>query len=196
MNIVHKNKVFLPVKDKEPILMPKILLDVRDKLIEEGRTVLSNAGYDSFNIRDIAKSCNIGIGTFYNYFSNKDSLIIQIISNDWDRVIKLSEDLVYRDIHIKDKLFLIYSEIDKFLSMYIDTFMMMAAAGSKDCPKYSIYDPMYEALEKSINISKEKGEINPIIDPGKLSKIIVNALTFAIKQKDITFDEIYYSLNM
>ncbi|QAA30307.1 TetR/AcrR family transcriptional regulator [Clostridium manihotivorum] len=188
MNVVHKNK--------ESIFMPKILLDVRDKLIEEGRTVLSNAGYEAFNIRDIAKSCNIGIGTFYNYFSNKDSLVIQIISSDWDKVIELSENLVYKDMHIKDKLFLIYSEIDKFLSTYIDTFMMMAAAGSKDCPKYSIYDPMYEALEKTINISKEKGEINPIIDAKKLSKIIVNSLTFAIKQEDITFDDIYYSLNM
>ncbi|GKU27339.1 TetR/AcrR family transcriptional regulator [Clostridium folliculivorans] len=176
--------------------MPKILLNIKDKLIEEGRSVLTNSGYNNFNIRDIAKSCNIGIGTFYNYFSNKDALIIEIITNDWDRVIELSNSLIYKDIHIKDKLFLIYSDINKFLSTYIDTFMMMTVDGSKGCPHQYIFDQIYEALEQSINIATEKGEIRPLINSKKLAKFIINSMTFAVKQKDISFDEIYHSIQM
>ncbi|MCQ2432348.1 MAG: TetR/AcrR family transcriptional regulator [Clostridia bacterium] len=68
--------------------MPKIIDDVRGQLLCEARRQLSERGYSALTIRSIASSCRIAVGTVYNYFPSKESLIAQILLTDWTDVMK------------------------------------------------------------------------------------------------------------
>lgn len=64
--------------------MPKIIENARERLIEEARNQIEIDGYDSVTIRSIARGCQIGLGTFYNYFKSKDVLIATYLLEEWD----------------------------------------------------------------------------------------------------------------
>lgn len=65
--------------------MPKIINNLREKLMVKGREILIFKGYNSLNIRDLVKECDIAIGTFYNYYKNKDEIVNAIIKADWEK---------------------------------------------------------------------------------------------------------------
>lgn len=75
--------------------MPKIIENVREKIIAEAKRQIEESGYESVTIRNIARGCSLGLGTFYNYFKSKDVLIATFLLEDWQerisRVIAESE---------------------------------------------------------------------------------------------------------
>ena len=64
--------------------MPKIIENARERLIEEARNQIEINGYDSVTIRSIARGCQFGLGTFYNYFKSKDVLIATYLLEEWN----------------------------------------------------------------------------------------------------------------
>ena len=63
--------------------MPKIIENLREKLLFEARRQIEEHGYAETTIRSIAKACGVGTGTVYNYFSSKDMLIASFMVEDW-----------------------------------------------------------------------------------------------------------------
>ncbi|MFH5911664.1 TetR/AcrR family transcriptional regulator [Clostridium perfringens] len=94
--------------------MPKIIKNVKEDLLTEGKKQLLSNGYLNLNIRNITKECNIGTGTFYNYFKNKEQLVIDILSNDWTSILKISNEIIEEDISFKEKLIFISNNINDF----------------------------------------------------------------------------------
>ena len=65
--------------------MPKIIPNARENLILEAKNQIEINGYDSVTIRSIARGCQIGLGTFYNYFKSKDVLIATYLLEEWEQ---------------------------------------------------------------------------------------------------------------
>lgn len=63
--------------------MPKIIENLESRLIEETGKQLSESGYGALTIRSVAKGCGVGVGTVYNYFPSKDSLVATYLLEDW-----------------------------------------------------------------------------------------------------------------
>ena len=51
--------------------MPKIIENIREKLLEEARRQVMDQGYSTMTIRSVASVCGVGVGTVYNYFESK-----------------------------------------------------------------------------------------------------------------------------
>lgn len=64
--------------------MPKIIENLKDRLLAEAKRQLELGGYESVTIRSIAKGCGVGVGTVYNYFPSKEDLIATHLLEDWD----------------------------------------------------------------------------------------------------------------
>ncbi len=62
---------------------PKIIENLRDRLLEEARRQIEANGGAALNIRVAAKSCGVGVGTVYNYFPSKDALVAAVLAEDW-----------------------------------------------------------------------------------------------------------------
>ena len=63
--------------------MPKIIENLKDRLLAEARQQLEQGGYAAVTIRSVAKACGVGIGTVYNYFPSKEALIAAHLLEDW-----------------------------------------------------------------------------------------------------------------
>lgn len=65
--------------------MPKIIENLREKILEEAKRQVEAQGYGATTIRSIAAACGVGVGTVYNYFDSKDVLIASFMVDDWMR---------------------------------------------------------------------------------------------------------------
>ena len=63
--------------------MPKIIDEARERILAEARKTLLTAGYKGLSLRGLARDCSVAVGTIYNYFPNKDTLIALVMMQDW-----------------------------------------------------------------------------------------------------------------
>ena len=102
--------------------MPKILENIKEKLLEEAKRQVMEAGYSSMTIRSVAKACGVGVGTVYNYFPSKDMLIASFMLTDW----MSCKDAIWIGCHEgatpDAALRCIYEELKTFMQKYESLF--------------------------------------------------------------------------
>ncbi len=69
-------------------------IETKKRILEASMDVFSRKGYAAANIREIAKTAQISIGTIYIYFKNKEELYQNLIENKkkelTDRIVAMS----------------------------------------------------------------------------------------------------------
>ena len=88
--------------------MPKIIENVRAKLLEETRRQIEERGYKDTTVRSVASALSIGLGTLYNYFESKDMLVASFMLADWNRVVEGIQSSLKSDAAPLKKLEFIY----------------------------------------------------------------------------------------
>lgn len=69
--------------------MPKIIENLKTRLIEEAGRQIGESGYSSMTIRSVASACGIGIGTVYHYYPSKDALVAAFLLQDWKECVRV-----------------------------------------------------------------------------------------------------------
>jgi AcrR family transcriptional regulator len=54
------------------------LIDKKADIFNSGRELFYSKGFKDTNVSDIAKLAGVGVGTFYNYYSSKEKLFVEI----------------------------------------------------------------------------------------------------------------------
>ncbi len=98
--------------------MPKIIENLREKIIQEAKDQIAINGYESVTIRNIAKGCEIGLGTFYNYFKSKDMLIATFLFEDWKERIAKITDKYQNESDPMIVVHALYEEVSDFIKVY------------------------------------------------------------------------------
>lgn len=95
--------------------MPKILVNIEDRIFVSAKELFYEKGYDQVNMKDISQRADIAVGTLYNYFSNKNELYFRVLENSWNDTFRKLDNLLEKDIDDKTKLKcsikLIYEEV-------------------------------------------------------------------------------------
>ena len=63
--------------------MPKIIPELREKLILAARKRLLEDESHDFSTRQLAAECGVAAGTVFNYFPTKEALLASVILEDW-----------------------------------------------------------------------------------------------------------------
>ncbi len=178
--------------------MPKIIENVRTRLLEEARNMLLEFNYHELNMRTIAKRCNIGIGTFYNYFPNKEAIIGEIFRTDWLLVSHVTAAAESNGLCFKENCHLIYDAIHTFIKKYSDVFyeLSMSANQPKGCPAQNKYDIIYDQMENLIAKSLACGDIISDMSPKQLSRFLISNFIYASKHEYIDFETLYNGFNL
>ena len=110
--------------------MPKIIENLKDRLIAEARKQIEASGYGAVTIRSIAKACGVGVGTVYNYFSSKEELVATDLLEDWKQCVA-AIDAVSRNADTPRPVALcIYDQLTCFAHRHRAIFQDEAAAVS------------------------------------------------------------------
>lgn len=55
----------------------------KEAILQTCRELIRTQGWEAVNIRNVANACGISVGSIYNYFQNKSSLIAAAVESVW-----------------------------------------------------------------------------------------------------------------
>lgn len=84
--------------------MPKIIRDLDKRIEEAAITLFSQYDYQQVDMKMIAASCKIAVGTLYNYYPNKQQLFITVIQKSWESTAKALDTIYAMNYSPEEKL--------------------------------------------------------------------------------------------
>lgn len=130
--------------------MPKIIENIREKLLEEARRQVFEEGYSALTIRSAASACGIGVGTVYNYFPSKDMLVASFMLEDWQKCLEVIGDTCEKSESVEPVLCSIFEELKRFAEKYAVLFQDENAQESFSGAFQLRHKQLREQLAKSI----------------------------------------------
>ena len=94
--------------------MPKIIENIRARLLEETRRQIEENGYKETTVRSVAAALSIGLGTLYNYFESKDMLVASFMLEDWNKAMVEMRERLGLSISSHEKLKFIFEGLRDF----------------------------------------------------------------------------------
>lgn len=177
--------------------MPKIIENPRQLLLETARTLLIQEGASAFNLRQVTKASGIGLGTFYNYFKDKNDLLKSLFRIDFQPVMGcLQETEENGPLTFKEVLYKLYASFSSFLDIYHDIFTDMASLmqvnqAHKEKEKLM---GLQGALSAIIATHPDKPLAGSRLSADQLSYLILQNFLIILRSGDITFDDWYHQL--
>lgn len=108
--------------------MPKIIENLRARLLEEARRQVEASGYAALTVRSVAEGCGVGVGTVYNYFPSKDALVAGFMLEDWQRCMQVVTAAGGTEQTPMPVALCIYDQLREFAGLYAFLFRDAAAA--------------------------------------------------------------------
>lgn len=62
----------------------------QEAILNVCRELVSANGISTLNMREVAKACNVALGSIYNYFPSKDDLILATIESVWKDIFHIN----------------------------------------------------------------------------------------------------------
>lgn len=58
----------------------------KEDILQVCRGIAASQGFGTFTMRTVAKECGIALGTLYNYYPNKEELLIATVKSIWEEI--------------------------------------------------------------------------------------------------------------
>ena len=109
--------------------MPKIIEELREKILAAARKRLLLEGYSALSLRGIAQDCSIAVGTIYNYFKDKNTLIASVMLGDWLEALEKMDRSCAQARTAAEGYVGIYTAIRDFSRIYQEVWAQFAQTG-------------------------------------------------------------------
>lgn len=166
--------------------MPKIIENIREKLLLEAKKQVVENGYSSMTIRSVATACGVGTGTVYNYFPSKDMLVANFMLEDWLVCMEEINRGMSQASDIQEALSCMYKELLTYKEKYKRIFVDENAEASYAASSTQRHHLLREQLAEPIKVWTKKQDKT---DADFLALFVAeNMLTWTMLERD--FDEI------
>lgn len=175
--------------------MPKLYEDLRETIVQEAKVLIVSNGYGKLNMREVAKASGIAVGTIYNYFPTKDSLMLELMYRHWMEFIASIQLVQQEECELFTKLRGIYTLLESFLDIFKDTWLVLN--GRVDGmmkehykQKQNVVDLFVDTVEQVINpyMPKENSAGNTTISNRELASFIVQNFILMAQMKQFEYD--------
>ena len=109
--------------------MPKIIINPEDRILRAARERLLDKDLSSFSLRGVAADCGIAVGTIYNYFKDKESLMAAVMFQDWMNEQKATREELMQAESLREGLLYICRGIRNFCLLYQKVWSSYPAGG-------------------------------------------------------------------
>ena len=162
--------------------MPKIIENIREKLLAEAKRQVSESGYSAMTIRSVATACGVGTGTVYNYFPSKDMLVASFMLEDWMECIQAISEGTAHATDVKEALYCMYQELLKYKEKYTNLFADENAEASYNASFMQRHHLLREQLADPLKIWTRKQDK---VDASFLAEFVAeNMLTLTMAGED------------
>lgn len=120
---------------------------LRDTLLDCARCVADAEGIEAVNIRSIARKAGIATGTVYNYFANKDEILLALTEAYWKQALAELGDAITSDSfcgQLEEIFAFLRDRIDRSAGRLMGSLVNVEAAG------LGRMESMQAALEQSL----------------------------------------------
>ncbi len=187
--------------------MPKIIGDLKIKILNNALELFCRGSYKEVNMKSIAKSTGIAVGTLYNYYSNKKEIFVDAFNMSWNKTFNRLDAL--NEIHMSPRerldyfLETLYKEMENRKGLggellKIDAFEALKETGENDTTR--IKRKIFERLD--IIIASLKADEGIYIKKEyelRLKKNIIHYIIAIItetpKEKDENIEYLKYLVN-
>ena len=162
--------------------MPKIIENIREKLLTEAKKQVMENGYSAMTIRSVATACGVGTGTVYNYFPSKDVLVANFMLEDWMECIQAISIGMTEAKDAKAALLCMYEELVTYKEKYTMLFNDENAAASYSASSIQRHSLLRQQLAEPVKIWTSKQSKT---DADFLAEFIAeNMLTWAMTDRE------------
>ena len=109
--------------------MPKIIKNPEDRILQAAGNRLLDKDLSSFSLRGIAADCGIAVGTIYNYFKDKESLMAAVMVQDWMDALEDTRKELAQAQSLQEGLLHICRGIRNFCLRYQKVWISYSAGG-------------------------------------------------------------------
>lgn len=130
----------------------------REKLLQTAITIMANRGEDALSLTEVVKTSGISRSAAYLHFSDREHLLSEAkswIKNRLQQAVDAFDDAMplYDRIFVTAKLILQYPDAAKI--------MLMDSLAGTDA---GLIDPLYLAVQRKMQSSLARGEVNATLD--------------------------------
>lgn len=163
--------------------MPKVLPGLKEKLLAAARAQLFAGGYTALSLRGIAGECGIAVGTIYNYFENKDTLVASVMLVDWQQALRQMDDRCAAAGDIPQGILAMHGAISGFAALYRPVWNQFSAAGGSSDALNSRHRMLRGQLEQRLGglLTRFGREGDMVLAP-----LLAETILAAAVQPDIT----------
>ncbi len=87
----------------------------REMILEKSYQLFTDKGVSNVGMRELAQICNLGIGTYYNYFKSKDEVVISLLV---DKLILSMKQLGIESVTNAEQLLSVYRKLNESRSIF------------------------------------------------------------------------------
>ena len=104
--------------------------DKRTQIMRVVEKLATNRRFHEITLDDVAEAANVGKGTIYHYFKDKDDLFFQVATSGFDELCELLKQKVPDNTSFSQKLLNVCKQINRFFAARRQLFQMMQSEGS------------------------------------------------------------------
>jgi AcrR family transcriptional regulator len=158
--------------------MPKIIEDVENRILRAARERLLGGDLSSFSARGIAEDCGIAVGTIYNYYRDKESLMGAVMAQDWQAELQKAAEKIAVVPSLEAGVLCLYEAMRSFSAVYE---AIWAAA-----PTGEGFGSLFRTRHKLL-LSQIEGQLTALFArfgpaPGAGQRILLSELILAASQ--------------
>ena len=155
---------------------------IKSKILDSTKTIIESEGFDAVSIRKVAKLAGYTEGNIYNYFDDKDSLVIELVQQGFQRIMKATMAQIEEGLSLEEQIiqrFIRYTKAAIEMPEYYKK--MMLSENAKILEVTSVLNDKTKEGKKGIdmleNMIKKGVDTGEFIDedPALIAKIIWTA---------------------
>ncbi len=166
--------------------------NARENLLTTGKDILLAEGYDRLNVKDLAAQCGMATGTFYQYFHNKDDLVMQIIYEYCAVIPQKILKIATNDWGLHRKLEYVYRQFRKYQKNYIQMKIgVLRLSEDYEQLRSKIMGEINASVEVLLKDEIKRGNLEMTGSPATAAYLLTHFLFAIGRDADLDFTEVW-----
>ena len=162
--------------------MPKIIDEARDRILITARRKLFAEGYSGLTLRSVAQECSIAVGTIYNYFKDKDTLVASVMMEDWVEVLAQMDQACAGASTAADGLVGIQQAIKRYAAVWDQFSQTSGSSGAINSRHHMLRDQISQRI---LGMMERLDMEDTVLAPVLAETVLAAALQPDIGQEEI-----------